>query len=335
MEIKKLQMNLEEDLGCNMSQVEKNKNIEIEQAEDNISVQAKIVRDLVREFNQTAFLKTKLHDSRRGESDFDKEFKYPNHLELTKFYMEKFNMELLQVKNSNNKWVVMQLHGGGYVGTYKNSYRKFAGLYTELGKGLSVLSLDYRVAPENPYPAALEDAITAYDWLIERGYKEKNIILAGDSAGGGLAMALCHYLKDNNRNLPGGIIAMSPWTDVTASGESYTDNYEIDPIFGNTKESLIYNNPYPKDEDPAQPYISPVNGNFEGFPPMLIQVGTYEMLLSDSRNVVKKAKEAGCRIRYTEYEGMFHVFQMALTMVPESKRAWSEVGKFIETLMEE
>ena len=131
----------------------------------------------------------------------------------------------------------------------------FAGLYSELGKGASVLSIDYRVAPENPYPAALNDALYAYDWLLNHGYSENHIILAGDSAGGGLAMALCHYLTDRDRILPAGIVAMSPWTDLTASGSSYTENFEIDPLFGNTNESLIYNSVYPGNHDLTDPYI--------------------------------------------------------------------------------
>lgn len=103
--------------------------------------------------------------------------------------------------------------------------------------------------PENPYPAALEDALASYRWLLSKGYYGEQIILAGDSAGGGLAMALCMYLRDHNMPVPGGIIAMSPWTDLTASGESYETNYEKDPLFGNTKESLIYQNDYPGEHD--------------------------------------------------------------------------------------
>lgn len=99
--------------------------------------------------------------------------------------------------------------------------------------------------PGEPYPAALEGALASYRWLLSKGYYGEQIILAGDSAGGGLAMALCMYLRDHNMPVPGGIIAMSPWTDLTASGESYETNYEKDPLFGNTKESLIYQNDYP------------------------------------------------------------------------------------------
>ena len=145
-------------------------------------------------------------------------------------------------------------------------------------------------------------------------------------------MALTMYLRDHNMPLPCGVIAMSPWTDVTASGESYTTNYEKDPLFGNTRESLIYLNDYAGDHDPMDPYISPLFGDFRHFPPMLIQAGSIEMLLSDSVDAAAKARSQGVKVRLSIYEGMFHVFQMAYLNIPESKRAWMEVGKFIDIL---
>ena len=235
-------------------------------------------------------------------------------------------------ENSNKQKVILQLHGGGYIGAMRNAYRMFAGLYNEVSKGMSVLTIDYRVAPENPYPAALEDAVSAYQWLLDQGWFAEDIIVAGDSAGGGLAMALCHYLKDYGIQLPCGIVAMSPWTDLMASGESYDTNYERDPLFGNTRDSLIYNKDYVGDHDPMDAYISPLYGDFRGFPPMLIQVGSYEMLLSDSVSVASKARHQGVKVRLSIYDGMFHIFQMAAKMLPESRKAWAEIGKFIDVL---
>ena len=130
-------------------------------------------------------------------------------------------LELLECEIKNERLVLLQLHGGGYIGGMRNAYRSFAGLYSELGRGMSVLTVDYRVAPEHPYPAALEDAITGYNWLLQAGWQEHEIVVAGDSAGGGLALALCMYLKNQNRKLPAGLICMSPWTDLTQSGASY------------------------------------------------------------------------------------------------------------------
>lgn len=263
-------------------------------------------------------------------------WKCPDCFEMTVIEMEKFQMELLTSKEKPNRdKIILQLHGGGYVGGMRNAYRMFAGLYNEVSRGMSILTVDYRVAPENPYPAALEDAFAAYRYLLDDGWFAEQIIVAGDSAGGGLAMALCHYLKDKGMQLPCGLIAMSPWTDLTASGESYDTNYEKDPLFGKTRDSLIYNKDYIGDNDPLNAYISPLFGDFRQFPPMLIQVGSYEMLLSDSVSVAAKAREQGVKVRLSIYEGMFHIFQMAAKMLPESKRAWVEIGKFIDVLQDD
>lgn len=257
----------------------------------------------------------------------------PEPFNLTSFEMDGFSMKMLSSKeNPDLDHVILQLHGGGYMGAIRNAYYVFAGLYNEVSKGMNVLCPDYRVAPENPYPAALEDAVASYKWLLTRGYKAENIVVAGDSAGGGLAMALCMYLRDNGLPMPGGLIAMSPWTDLTASGASYDDNYDKDPLYGGTRESLIYINAYPGDHDKTDPYISPAFGSFKDFPPMLIQVGSNEMLLSDSETVAAKARDEGVKVRYHVYQGMFHVFQMAYTAIPESKKAWIEAGKFFEVL---
>lgn len=148
-------------------------------------------------------------------------------------------------------------------------------------------------------------------------------------------MALTMYLRDHHEELPAGLIAMSPWTDLTSSGESYQTNFEKDPLFGKTKDSLIYNREYVGLEDPKNPYISPLFGDFTEFPPMLIQVGSYEMLLSDSVEVAKKAKSQGVKVRLHVYEGMFHVFQMAMKLMPESRQAWKEAGRFISLFKDE
>ena len=212
----------------------------------------------------------------------------------------------------------------------KNIYRRFAVKYSELGFGADVLTPDYRVAPEHPFPAALEDTVYAYKWLLnEKKYDPEQIVVAGDSAGGGLALALCLYAKDHALPLPAGIITMSPWTDVTLSGASYEENYMIDPLFGNSKENMLYQCSYIGNADKKDPYLSPLFGNFEGFPPMLMQVGAYEVLLDDTRAAAKKARAEGVKVRCSVYDGMFHVFQMGLDLIPESREAWEEVGEYL------
>ena len=186
------------------------------------------------------------------------------------------------------------------------------------------------MAPEHPFPAALEDAVYAYRWLTgERGYAPEQIVVAGDSAGGGLALALIHYLKDHKMPLPAGVVTMSAWTDLSLGGESYDTMYELDPLFGNSRHSMIYECSYIGDADVTDPYISPLYGDFTGFPPMLMQVGEHEMLLSDTIEAARKAREAGGRVRVSVYGEMFHVFQMCLNLIPESREAWAEVGEFL------
>ena len=302
------------------------------QSKENISLQAKILRELVADFNHNDYIRSHFCDNLRSVSDFDKPYKFPEHFEVKTIDTGKFKMELLINRLLSKNKVILQLHGGGYVGTFKNRYRTFAGLYSEVSKGASVLSIDYRTAPEHPFPAALHDALYAFDYLLRQGYSEEDIIIAGDSAGGGLALCLCHYLSDRDRRMPAGLVLMSPWTDLTASGDSYLTNADIDPVFGKGRDSLIYDNPYIGSYNATNPYISPLYGDFTEFPPMLIQVGSHEMLLSDSTGLYDKAKSHGVKVKLSIYEGMFHVFQTGTTIIPESKKAWVEIGKFIELI---
>ncbi len=301
--------------------------------ENEVSVKGRVIAELLSHLTNDLQIGKKIKSGELRKRLKEPVWHVPECFNMTNIDMENFSMKLLSLKeNPGQDYVILQLHGGGYMGAVRNAYYVFAGLYNEVSKGCNVLTPDYRVAPEHPYPAALEDALASYQWLLDKGYYGEQIIVAGDSAGGGLAMALCMYLKDHYMPMPGGVIAMSPWTDLTASGESYTTNYEKDPLFGNTKESLIYVNDYAGDHDKMDCYISPLFGDFRGFPPMLIQVGSLEMLLSDSVSVAAKARQQGIRVRLSIYEGMFHVFQMAYLNIPESKKAWAEVGKFIDVL---
>ena len=269
-------------------------------------------------------------------SDREREWRCPEHLIRTVMETDDFGMELLSrtenyLSNCERK-AILQLHGGGYYGRMHNTYRDAAAMYIEVSGGADVLTPDYRVAPENPYPAALEDALEAYFWLIEQDYRSENIVIAGDSAGGGLTLALSLYLRDHHMPMPGGIITMSAWTDLTKSGDSYQEKFDSDPIFGGTRNTLVYKEGYYKDHDPMDPYISPVNGDYRGFPPMLMQVGEQEMLLSDTLSVAQRARFAGGRIRCHVYPGMFHIFQMGFTLYPEAKEAWGEIARFLKVI---
>lgn len=296
-----------------------------------VSVMGRVIRDMIAHVTNDNLIGRKIKTGELRKNLVEPKWHCPDCFYLEEIGMPHFKMEYLCRKESPRQdYVILQLHGGGYIGAMRNAYRTFAGLYCEASRGMGVLTIDYRVAPEDPYPAALEDAVAAFQWLKDAGWHSRQIIVAGDSAGGGLALALCMYLKDHNRRLPGGLVLMSPWADLTSSGPSYEDNYERDPLFGNTRDSLIYNRDYVGLHNPKDPYISPMFGEYWGFPPMLIQAGSREMLLSDSVGVAYKAKQHGVKVRLHIYEGMFHVFQMGMMMMPESKAAWREIGRYFE-----
>ena len=304
-------------------------------AKEDISLRGKTARQLVKVANHLPVLgPMRLNGELQNlVSEHERSFKYPANLQNTVIDREFFKMELLEEKTDTRekslRYVVLQLHGGGYYGKLHNTYRAVAAYYHEITDGFDVLSADYRVAPDHPYPAALEDATDAYKWLLEQGYQPEHIIVSGDSAGGGLALALCMYLRDHRISLPAGVITMSAWTDLTGSGESYQENYDKDPIFGGSRHTLVYKKGYYLNHDPATPYISPVYGVFNRFPPLLMQVGELEMLLDDTLSVAAKAKAAGVKVKEHTYPGMFHVFQLGLGTYPESKEAWEEIRHFI------
>ena len=285
------------------------------------SLRGKILRNLLSHMDPGHFI------GRRNVQE--KSWKCPENMNLEKIAMPNFNMELLSFKElSRTDYIILQLHGGGYIGDMNNSHRTTAKWYLEASKGMPVLTINYRIAPDFPFPAALDDAFSAFSWLQNRGFRSSQIIVVGDSAGGGLALALGMYLKNQNQSLPGGYVLMSPETDLTASGDSYKENYDKDPLLGKGRGPNFKQNPYIGNANPKNPFLSPLFGDFTNFPPMLIQVGSYEMLLSDSTDVAKKAKKANVQVRLSIYEGMFHVFQKARPFLPEAMKAWREIGGF-------
>lgn len=300
--------------------------------EERVSLRGKLVRDMMKNMMESAMG----HKFQTGEyrmNPVEPAWICPPEYEYEIVELENFQMEYLRPAGVCTRRVILQLHGGGYIGPMKNIYRDFAVQYSQKSMGADVLTIDYRVAPKYPFPAALEDAVKAYRWLLdEKNYRAKNIVVAGDSAGGGLALALVMYLRDHALPLPAGVLAMSPWTDLTCSGESHQTNFHRDPQFGGTTDNMLHDSPYIGDADPREPYMSPAFGDFSEFPPTLIQVGSEEVLLSDSLIVAQKLREAHRKLRISVYDGMFHVFQMAFRLIPESREAWEEAGRFLEII---
>lgn len=223
------------------------------------------------------------------------------------------------------KYVILYCHGGGYM---TGSYRYARSITNKLASSTSmdVLSFDYRLAPEHPYPAAIEDALKVWDYLMYQGYGARDIIIAGDSAGGNLALTLTLALKEQGRLLPRGLLLFSPWTDMTHSGKSYQTKANVDPILslGYIEEAI---KAYAEGEDLEDPMISPVFADFTGFPQTFIQVGTNEILLSDSLKLDKQMLKCRVPVRIEQYKGMWHVFQMA--PFKTAYEAMDEAAEFI------
>ena len=204
--------------------------------------------------------------------------------------------------------VILYCHGGGYTSGGLGFSKVLASKLTR-ATGLDVLAFDYRLAPEHPYPAAVEDAQAAWDHLMRLGFGARDVVLAGDSAGGNMALVLCLRLRAEGRMLPGALLLMSPWTDMTCSGESLTERADIDPVL--TPEYIYaVREAYAGSLDPAQPELSPLLADLAGLPPTLIQVGTHEILFSDAERLAERMKAAGTECRLEVWEGMWHDFQM-------------------------
>jgi acetyl esterase/lipase len=225
--------------------------------------------------------------------------------------------------------VILYLHGGGYV-SGDIEYAKGFGTILAAKNGIKVFCAAYRLAPENRYPAALEDALIAYQYLLDSGYNNENIVLCGESAGGGLIFSLCMKLKEQGKALPIGIVAISPWTDLTASGKSYEINQNIDPLM--TKERLnFFASSYA--DDLTDPFISPLFGELQGMPPSIIFVGGDEIMLDDATQMYSKLQESGCKSELIIAPKMWHGY--VLYGLKESKKGIEKITEFISEALHE
>ncbi|MDX9865438.1 MAG: alpha/beta hydrolase [Anaerolineaceae bacterium] len=222
--------------------------------------------------------------------------------------------------------VILFLHGGAYALGAVKTYRD---LLSRLAKaaGVKVLAIDYRLAPEHPHPAAVEDAVAAYHWLLGQGIAPSQIVIAGDSAGGGLTLAALLALRDDGRPLPAGAVCISPWTDRALTGDSMREKADAELVLDRdslAKFAALYAGGQPL----TAPLISPLYADLTGLPPLLIQVGTDELLLDDARRFAHKAEAAGADVKLTVWEGMFHVFHM-FPFFTETREAVAQIAGFV------
>src|SRR5271156_291752 len=222
---------------------------------------------------------------------------------------------------------VLYLHGGGYVIGSIATHRGLAARISRAAKA-RVLLIEYRLAPEHPFPAAVEDSVAAYRFMLASGLKASRIAVAGDSAGGGLTLAALVAIRDAKLAMPGAGACLSPWVDLEGLGDSMKSKAAVDPIV--QKDGLAeMAKLYLAGKDPRSPLAAPLYADLAGLPPLLIQVGTAETLLDDSTRIAERARKAGVKVTLEPWENMIHVFQIFAPMLDEGQNAIEKIGEFV------
>lgn len=265
---------------------------------------------------------------RQSQKSMGAILKNTKEITYSEFQIEDMHAEWVRVNRTHmKKYVILYCHGGGY-SAGSSVYARTLTSKLALATSMDVLCFDYRLAPEHPYPAAPEDAVKAWNYLMLLGYGAKDVIVAGDSAGGNLALSLVQILKEEGRMLPVGLVLMSPWTDLTCSGKSHETKAQIDPVL-NAEYLDRARYAYAGQLDMTDPKISPLFGDFHGFPPTYIQVGDNEVLYSDAVRLQRRMVAAKVSVKLDHFEGMWHVFQMA-----PFKKAYMAMDKIAEFIFD-
>jgi epsilon-lactone hydrolase len=254
--------------------------------------------------------------------------KIPAGIDISPVTIDGIPAEWILPSGATRDRIIFFLHGGGYVSGSCSDHRIHVAKFVK-GTGLAALLFEYRLAPEHPYLAAIEDSLAAYQWLLHQGVSPSDIVFAGDSAGGGLALALLLALRDRGMPLPAAATVMSPWTDLKCTGESYRTKAKV--CLSPEGTWTAFSRHYVADNDPCLPWISPLYGDLHGLPPILIHVGEDEILCDDSIRFAEKAKEAGVDVTLRVGEGMFHCYPVCAPLFPEATAAMEEICNFIRT----
>lgn len=257
--------------------------------------------------------------------------KLPEGLEVQSVEAAGMVAEWLIPAGADGDKVVLYVHGGGYVSgscsDHRNVVAKLA-RYT----GVTHLLFEYCLAPEHPYPAALEDSVAVYRWLLDSGFRPENIVMAGESAGGGLCLATLLALKERNLPMPVAGVAISPWTDLTCSGESYRTKNKVSPAPLNSW--TVFSRHYAGSHDPSDPLISPLFGDLKGLPPLFINSAVDDELFDDGEQFYLRAKEAGVDVQFRSGEGMIHCYPLLAPLFREAEEAMLEIAGFIKSRLQ-
>jgi monoterpene epsilon-lactone hydrolase len=235
--------------------------------------------------------------------------------------------EWIAAPGVNHAAVMLYLHGGGYVLGSMRTHRVMLA-HLARASGCKVLGLEYRLAPETPFPAPVDDTLAAYRWLLSQGYDHRKIVLAGDSAGGGLVVAAMVAMRYVGEPLPAAGICLSPWIDMEATGPSFVTNATSDPSVAKDR-ILRMAAVYLAGKSPQAPLASPIHADLRGLPPLLVQVGSIETLLDDAKALTARAQAMGVSVEYEVWEDMPHVWQHFAPILPEAQQAIARIGQFV------
>lgn len=299
------------------------------------SIRSKVLRLSLKKFISPKFRKAgkDVDELRRLAVELGRGQRLPGGVDVQETCMaERIRGEWISPDSASEDCAVLYLHGGGFVMGSPATHRELAARIAVACK-CRVLSVDYRLAPEHPFPAAVEDCVESYEWLLQSGLKRGRIAIGGDSAGGGLALQSVMMMRDRMLSPPCSVFMMSPQTDyLHFDGESYTSRADSDPFI--TEESCRFlASLYVGESDVDKSCLTLSTMNLSNLPPMLIQVGDCEVLLSDSTRLARLAKQAGVEVHLEIWPGMWHVFQMSARMVPEANRAIDGIGAFVQSHM--
>jgi len=286
------------------------------------SILAKIMLKVL-QLQAFTWAKGSIADQRSRQEISTRFFTVPKDVIVNKFSADGIRAELIDVESSRGG-IILYLHGGAYAVGSAKVHREFLIRLVKACQ-VKVLAIDYRLAPEHPFPAALEDSLTAYHWLLSQGYDPSKIVIAGDSAGGGLAIATLIALRDCKSPLPACAVCISPWLNLSYTLEKRNNNN--DPIL-NPEILSNFSRFYTGKTDAANPLISPFFADLKGLPPMLIHVGTNEILLDEIKQFYEKARMENIEIVLDTWHGLFHVFQI-IPFIPETKLSLEKIAFFI------
>ncbi|ANO52262.1 alpha/beta hydrolase [Woeseia oceani] len=295
-----------------------------------LSLRARLIRFLARQYFRRVNPDRDIAELRQSFEDATKRLRLPRGVSVLHATINDIDCDWLVPDGAEDAPVILFLHGGAYVMGSSRTHRHLVATVCKAAKVRALLP-NYRLAPEHPFPAGIEDACAVYEQLLAQGIEAEQIIIAGDSAGGGLSVASALTLRATGRSLPAALVLLSPWLDLSASGGSVHSRGEHDPLF-RAEDLPVVAREYCTADAVREPLVSPVFADVSGLPPVFIQVGDHELLLNDSTRFADAISAAGGKVTLQVWPEMWHVFQFFVGRMPEADRAVADIVAYVRNV---